>query len=183
MRKLTIPAMSDTEVEEAIARISEIHAAEARINVYNKRLLNERSDLADKLAAEFGRRHDWRLTRTPFRIEALAEGKPHTGVAYRNATMLETYRNLFDHPYCYRSMVRPYRAVAVAAHLYNNSADRPGDLWSLAAKLGLEVSWPSFPSWHFPGRTAIALVVAATPRNDRDRNPYTACMLETSTRW
>jgi hypothetical protein len=69
--------------------------------------------------------------------------------------------DLFDHTYCYREASRPYRAAAVAAHLYNNSVDHPGDLAERAERMGLTLSWPDFPSWWYPGRTALALYVPA----------------------
>lgn len=57
-----------------------------------------------------------------------------------------------DHPYFYKDM--DYRAAAIIAHSYNMPDIKP-DAIRFAECKNLQVSFPDFPSWHFPGWTQI----------------------------
>jgi hypothetical protein len=154
--------MGDAQVEQAIVRIKENHAETGNAFVL------ENVKIWRRLAAEFGRRQGWALTSPArhFTVEALIERRPDRGTSHKRGTRMRPGDPLFDHRYCYRETGYPFCAAAVAAHLYDNSADNPGDLPQMATSLGLVLTWPSdFPSWWFPGRTVLALIVPARPRH------------------
>lgn len=162
--------MSDQAVEAAVARILAINAERARRLAagdkrvqYADHLLNvEHGDLRAALAIEFGRRHGWNRARSIFWNAGVLARRSTTASSIRTGESFGLEGDLFDHSYCYREASRPYRAAAIAAHLYNNSASKPGDLAEKANSLGLTLSWPDFPSWWLPGSTSLALYVPAT---------------------
>lgn len=166
MRTVRNTAFTDADVEKATARILEImdeqnrliKAGNRAVRYADHRLVIEENDIRSQLAAEFGRRHQWMRAKRDFSIEVLAGRLHHSGLDYARQASFGCHYDLFDHPYCYRDVARPYRAAAVVAHLYNNSAEKPGNLSVLAGQLGLTVSWPDFPSWWYPGRTHLVLV-------------------------
>jgi hypothetical protein len=98
------------------------------------------------------------LTDRWFTVEKLA-GKR---VPYLKQHEPERFPYLFDHSYYFREAQSPYRPAAVAAHLYGNSAAKPGDLAETATGLGLVLDWVTdFPSWWYPGWTSLALITPA----------------------
>jgi hypothetical protein len=153
--------MTDKEVEDAIACILQIEwrlgevPLNRRLSSYERKKYRERIIISNNLAMEFGRRHNWKLTTKEFTVDVLAGRKHHSGNPY-TTHFLGRHPDLFDHNYCYRETIRPYRAAAVVSHLYHVDKD---ELSTLAAELNLAVSWPSyFPSWWLPGSTTLTLI-------------------------
>ena len=102
--------------------------------------------LGEKLAVEFGERNNWKLSKTNFTIRALAEKKVST------YSMDYFYGSkYYDHGYYYRDKTK--RAAALAVHLYHI----PEGIDNWAEKNKLQVSYPKFPSWYYPGYTFLVL--------------------------
>jgi hypothetical protein len=162
--------LTDSDVEGSIARILEIMAERSRLLAVGNRtvryadhVLNVESyELNARLAGEFGRRHGWIRAKSTFWNPEILARRSTTASSMRSGESMGLPHDLFDHAYCYREASRPYRAAGIAAHLYNNSAEHPGDLTERAGRLGLVLSWPDFPSWWYPGHTALALYVTAS---------------------
>ena len=166
----TLTPMSDVDVEQAIDRIREIHdewnlhaerkqAGEPVPRFAGLAIDEEWRRLGARLAAEFGRRHGWIRARRRFWSPAILARRSTHASSMRQADTYGLQHDLFDHAYGYREPNRPYRAAGIAAHLYDSSADHPGDLAASAKSMGLILSWPDFPSWWYPGHTALALYV------------------------
>ena len=150
MNTSEVAPMSDAEVEQAIAII---HADRTSRDGWRTAAKDDlfASDMIEKLAIELGRRHGWvwvdPVVENFFTVEALAGRKPRGAVDHEQCNW-GSPDDLFDHAYYFREAKRPYRATAIASHLYGNSADKPGDLAQVAAELGLALEWPAdFPSW------------------------------------
>jgi hypothetical protein len=160
-------AMTDIEVEKSVSLIRQCLEQLGQIGPENPRALKYRLQTqidteANKLASEFRRKRGWILANGEFTIEALANRSPHNGIGHHKTTLLGQHSELFDHFCCYREGNRPYRAAGVAAHLYNNSCDQPGNLHDLVSRLGLTLTWPTdFSSWWYPGWTALAFLSPA----------------------
>jgi len=109
-----------------------------------------------RLAALFGERHGWHLSKSAFSPSVLARRGVFNGRGYH----VDPWpRELVDHGYFYR---KDRMAAAVAAHLYGTfDAAKRQDTEATAALHGLRVSWPEdFPSWYLPGRTTL---IVCTP--------------------
>ncbi|MFC6499617.1 hypothetical protein ACFP8Z_19020 [Gemmobacter lanyuensis] len=99
-----------------------------------------------RLAALFGERHGWHLSKSAFSPSVLARHRVFNGRGYH---VNPWPRELVDHGYFYR---KDRMAAAVASHLYGTfDAAKRKDTEATAAIYGLRVSWPEdFPSWYLP---------------------------------
>jgi hypothetical protein len=104
---------------------------------------------AQRTALEaFAELNGWRAAKTAFSPEQLVKGAPGSRVGW-------TYdSSLFDHGEYLRAVEKPYRPVAIVAHLYGDNRDqtRAG-----ALALRLIAHFPPFAkaSWYYPGRCVV----------------------------
>lgn len=64
---------------------------------------------------------------------------------------------LLDHAYCVK---RGRYAAAIAAHLYEGEfAAHRARCEALAARYGLTLEVPDYPSWYYPGATRFVLYI------------------------
>jgi hypothetical protein len=123
-----------------------------------------------RLAIDFGAARGWALSKTDFGLRTLGEGKMHGNMYSRSNDnpYPGNYHDQFDHPYFYR---RGRKAAAIAAHLYNYPA-KHDQCEAIAARFGLAVETPDFPSWWNPGSTRLVVYVGPAgqdPPNVRHR--------------
>lgn len=152
--------MNPTRTAEEIQEI--IYTPPAPNQREERRRSNKARELKMSMAETFGEHIGMKLAPTRFSLRALSEGMVH-GKEWENHKGTD-YR-YFDHAYFYRKTDKT--AGAIAAHLYNV----PADIEEKAAGAGLKVSFPDFPSWHYPGRTTLVMYQAASS-TPREKKPY-----------
>ena len=115
------------------------------------------SEIKQVLAGEFGRRYGWKLSRSCFGLKTLSGRLRHCVHDYASGDALA-----IDHPYFYRDPVRPYRAAALAVHLYNWPDVQP-EVEAICERSALTFEHIThFPSWWYPGHTELILYRPAT---------------------
>ena len=119
-------------------------------------------DLRVQLCAVFAAEHGWVSARRDFTLEALINGRVWAPYELLRESLL------FDHPFYFRCARK--RAAAIAAHLYDWDS-REREARAFAAKKGLAIEAPQFPSWWFPGRTTLVLWVGPAGMSPQARSP------------
>jgi hypothetical protein len=114
----------------------------------------EMRSLQAGLAEEFGRLRGWRLDRVGFSLATLARN----GVSGSQHWPEEHDHAFLDHLRFYR---QGRRARAIVSQPYNGAVRRDA-IMTWAARRGLRASFPSFPSWWFPGETTLVVYEPAS---------------------
>lgn len=116
--------------------------------------------LRHRMASDFGASRGWSYSHRGFLPSTLAGRKRTGGGApwYAFDSGADTWsRTSMDHPLYYRA---ERRVVAALGQPYLADGRRD-EVQAWAAKRGLAVHFPDFPSWWFPGQTTLVLFTRA----------------------
>ncbi len=104
-------------------------------------------------AVAFGGRFGWRVSDGFFTIDQLRRGAP-------NIEGVDDHwpRAFADHADFYS--FADGRPAAVVGHLY---ALVPAEIRAWARSCGLQVAFPAYTSWYYPGRTTLVVYWSARP--------------------
>lgn len=111
-----------------------------------------------RLALDFVEPRGWTISERRFGVQCLARGGVHDG---KDMSALLRHE-ILDHAYCFK---RDRYAAAIAAHLYEGAfAEHRARCEALAARYGLALEIPDYPSWYYPGATRFVLYIGPVGR-------------------
>jgi hypothetical protein len=117
----------------------------------------EQCAIRRRLISCFSAPHGWRRSSWFFQPTTLARGGVRD--AARDLAK-DLWPDVMDHPYFFR---RARRAVAAVCHPYALTDARKAEAMEWATQNGLNVEFPDFPSWHYPGETTTVVFTAKHP--------------------